>query len=78
MTNGIQSFVYDPQTTICYGETYLPEFPSNSEAYTSELLENLEQLFLWYYINNDMFSRLKSSTTQDCVTRREIVNAFML
>ena len=41
---------------------------SNSEALASELLENLEEKFHLFY---DKFSMFQSSTTQQCVTRRD-------
>ena len=39
---------------ICswHANYYLQECSSNSEAFTSELLENLEDKFPWYRIHN--------------------------
>ena len=36
---------------------------SNSEASSSQLLSNREEMFLQYYIGGDVISRFKSSTT---------------
>ena len=42
-----QSFVFDPETPISTDDMY-SRFPSNSYAFASESLENLEELFLRY------------------------------
>ena len=54
LTNSIQTFVYDPHTTSSNEETFLQEnleerFSSKFEAFASDLLENLEKMFPWYY-----------------------------
>ena len=46
-------------------------FSSNSEAFASELLENIEEMFPQYYMQIDMLSMFKSFNTHRCVTRRE-------
>ena len=38
-------------------------FFSNSEAFASELLENVEEMFPLYYTHSDMLSLFKPSTT---------------
>ena len=38
-------------------------FSGNSEAFASELLENLEEMFPRYYMDSDVISKFKSSTT---------------
>ena len=50
-------------------------FSNNSEANASELLENLVEMFMWYYIyqRTDMLRMFNYSTTRRCVTRRERV-----
>ena len=48
---------------------------SNSKASASELLENTEEMFPWYYMVSDVINIFKSSTTPWCVTRRERVNS---
>ena len=53
-----------------------PRFSSNSEALASELLENLEGMFPLCYMNGDVVSLFKSSTTHGGVTRRERVKAW--
>ena len=50
----------------------LPRFFSNSEEKSSELVENLEEMFPLYYMHDDV-NNFKSSTTQSCVTGRERV-----
>ena len=56
-------FVHDQQPVISNKKTStsdlsntFPPFSSNSEALASELLENLEKMFLMYYMHSDMFS----------------------
>ena len=44
-------------------EAFLPIFSSNSEAFASELLEILLEMFPWYYIHSNVFSVLNDSTT---------------
>ena len=39
----------------------------------SDLLENLEEIFPWHYMDRDVISRSKYSTTSSCVIRRERV-----
>ena len=48
-------------------------FSSNSEAFTSKLLEDIEDMFLLYYTHSDWFDTYKSSTTHESVIRRERV-----
>ena len=38
-------------------------FSSNSEASALELIENSEDMFLRYYVNSDVDTGIKSSTT---------------
>ena len=66
MTNSIQLIVDDPHTAVNISF----RFCGNSEAFTSELLEVLEEMFPQYYMNSDIISWFKSSTTHLCVTRR--------
>ena len=47
-------------------------FSSNSEAYASELLENLEDIFPLYYMDSDIVRRFKYSTTHWRVIRRDL------
>ena len=54
-------FVYDSHSTISYISSRLS---SNSEAFASELLENLEEMFPLHYMHNDMFCMFKSNDTQ--------------
>ena len=65
MLASIQSFVRGPDSS---------RFSSNSEAKASKLIENLEEMFLRYYMDSDIISRFKSSTMPYCVTRFERVN----
>ena len=44
-------------------------FSSNSEASASEILENIHTSS--YYMDSNVISRFKSSTTHECVARRE-------
>ena len=37
-------------------------FSGNSEASASELPENLQEMFPWYYMNIDVISRFKYSS----------------
>ena len=55
MPNSIQLFVHNPLTSISNKETSL-RFFSDSEADTSELLENLEEMFPEYHINSGVIS----------------------
>ena len=41
-------------------------FSRNSEAFTSEFLENLEKMFPWYYMHSDIFSNPRA--IQKCGT----------
>ena len=72
-------FNYKVDTVICSWSTfyYQPRgiIPSsNSETFTSELLENLEEMFLQYYtMHINMSSMLKSSTIWHCLTRADTV-----
>ena len=50
----------------------------NSEADASELQEYLEEMFLHYYINNDLTDRSKSSIAHRRVTRLERVILYSL
>ena len=47
----ILSFIYDPLTTTSK-EKKSSRFSSNSEAFASELLENLEEMFTRYYMDD--------------------------
>ena len=42
-------------------------FSINSEAKASELIENVEDMFLQYYIHHVVFDKFKSLTTQKCI-----------
>ena len=51
MTNSVKAFIHDPSCT-----KHL-RFSCNSEAFASELLENLEEIFArHYYMHNAMIS----------------------
>lgn len=56
-------------------ETFHPYFPSNSEGFTSKLLEYIEETFLLSYLHCDIFSKFKSTNTQWCVNVAKRVNA---
>ena len=64
----IQSCVHDPHANI---SDISSSYSSNFEAFASELLENLKEMFTWYSMHIDIFSMIISSTTHWCVTRRE-------
>ena len=49
------------------------EFSINSEAIASELLENLEGIFIRFLMYSDVFDMFNISTTQYIVIRRERV-----
>ena len=49
------TFIYDPATTTSM-ELFLLRFSSNSEAYASELLEHLEEMFSLCYKRSDVCS----------------------
>ena len=49
---------------------------SNSEVFTSESLQNLEEKFPLHYMENVVISRFKSLTIHWCVTRCKRVNYF--
>ena len=55
-----------------------PRLSSNSEANSSEFLENLEEIFPGYCIHSTVIGRFKSSTTPYCVTRRKRVNRIIV
>ena len=46
-------------------------FSSNSEAFASELLENIEEISPGYYIDSNVINMLQSSITHWCATRRK-------
>ena len=46
---------------------------SNSEADASKLSELRDKMFSQYYMDSDVIRRFKYSTTNWCVTRRELV-----
>ena len=48
-------------TNIVKRGNFSSRFSSNSKANASELLENLEEMFTRYNIDNDVISRFKSS-----------------
>ena len=52
-------------------------FSRNSEAFASEILENIEEMFPRYYIHSGMLSIFLPSTTQWCVTRHERGNRIV-
>ena len=41
----------------------MSNYDGNSETSASEFLENLEEMFPWYYMYSDIFGMFKSSTT---------------
>ena len=53
----------EPPVTI----NKIKDFFSNSEAFASEFLENLEQIFPRYYLHSYLFNRIKSLSTKKCV-----------
>ena len=53
-------------------------FCGNSEADASELLHNLEETFILYYVYSVDIDRSKCSITHRCVTRWEKVKAYFL
>ena len=50
-------------------------FPSNLEAFASELLENLKEMFLWDYMHSDMLS-LASITHTDVYSEERVSSFF--
>ena len=48
-------------------------WPTYLLSYVSELPENIEEMFLLYYMDWDVISRFKYSTTHWCVARHERV-----
>ena len=51
---------------------------SNSEVSSSELLENLEEIFPLYYTDSDVINTFKSSTTHGCVNRGDgYINGYI-
>ena len=66
----LQKCVHDPHSAI---RNSYSRFSSNSEAFTSELLENLAELFPQYYTHTDILSVFKYATTQWHVIRLERV-----
>ena len=54
------------------------KIPSTFEANTSELRENLEEMFPRFYTGSDAISRSTFSITHWCVTRREHSNSVFL
>ena len=55
----MQSFVHDTHTTISNKEACLHDF--NDEVFTSELLENLEEMLRLYDINSNGICKFKDS-----------------
>ena len=53
--------------TICLWSTHFLNISSSSEAFASELLEILKEMFPRYYMHSDMFIMFKSSATHWCV-----------
>ena len=64
ITISIQSFVHESLTNT---------ITSNSEAYASELRENLEDMLLRYYIGSNVIDKFKTPNTDWRVSRRERV-----
>ena len=50
----IQSFGYDSPATISNEEIFHEDFSRISEAFTSEILENLHEMFLQYYMQSNL------------------------
>ena len=46
------------------------ERPGNSVAFASEVLENMEEICLQYYMHSEKHSMLKIPTTLVCITNR--------
>ena len=57
-------------------ETILHDFFRNSEAPASEYPEYLEELFLHYYIQSDMFNRVKSTITHQYAIGHNVANSL--
>ena len=58
----------------CYSMIHLQlQVPRKSflESFLQELRDNLEELLRWYYIDSDVFIRLKPTTIQWCVIRTD-------
>ena len=56
-------------------EVICSRYSRNSETNDSDSEENTEKRFPRYYIHDDVFSVIKSLTTQYCATRRENTDA---
>ena len=55
-------------------ESFHLALSSNSEAFASELLENLGEMLPLYHMDIDVIYRFKYSTTHWCITHRERFN----
>ena len=71
MTTSVQSCAHDSVTATSIEGTLLPRFSSNSEAFASELLETLEEM----YMHGDIFCMFQLLITHSCVNRCERVNS---
>ena len=54
---------------LCYRGNISSRFSGNSEADAPELPENLEEMFPRYYIDGEVISKFKSSTTNYAMKR---------
>ena len=66
MTN-TQAFVHEPHSSTNSEATFLQDYI---------VPENLEEMFLLYYMHSDM-NKLKSAITQKCVNCCERINGFL-
>ena len=66
---------------ILKSTTMKSQCSSNSEAFASELLEHrkiMKYVFFQYHLHIDVFSRLKSSTTQQFIARHKRVKIVIV
>ena len=56
-----QVICYQHTSSTSNKETYLPRLSRNSEALASEILGNLEKMFILYYQHSDAYSRSKEN-----------------
>ena len=64
----LRSHVRTLQTDACCPRLKnISRFSRNSEAFASDLLENLNDMFLRYYMDSTVISRHKSLTTHESV-----------
>lgn len=70
MINSIPSFVYAAFAPTSNKGTFI----GYSEASPLELLENIQEMSHWYYINSDVIGKFKFSAMQWCITCHKGVN----